>query len=90
MTKEDFIKQYKKEGLVLIQHTEKVELDGTPFLQYVPQGTLDAMIEHGWFIVASVSTPPEALEIFTTKAIEENETVIETKPTKRGRKSNKK
>ena len=77
MVKEDYIAQHKKDGLILVKHTKMTDKDGEAIYQYVPQGTLPAMIQHDW-----VPTPPEAINV-------QEETTQETETTeqpKRGRK----
>ena len=83
MVKEDYIAQHKKDGLILVKHTKMTDKDGEAIFQYAPQGTLPAMIEHDWVVVADVPTPPESINV-------QEETTQETEateqPIKRGRK----
>ena len=82
MVKEDYIAQHKKDGLILVKHTKMKDKDGGGIYQYVPQGTLPAMLQHDWVVVADVPTPPEAVNI-QEETIQETET---TEQPKRGRK----
>ena len=83
MTREEFIKTYKVDGQILIQHADYKERDGSPMMQYIPVATLSTMQKVGWFLIPNVPTPPEALEP-EIKETEEKE--IEQLPVKRGRK----